>query len=203
MRISAFVVLGVVLALLMSVVPISSVPLQRRKTIVNQDGSAYGATNSLEGMCDQAQLIIQAHVQTMFPARDKGEPPPGFPYLETDFILQVDRVLKGSNSIREVAVTQRGGINETQEQEVVGFPLMKIGEDRLFFLTGPDGVLKADGRPEVPNYQLIYGGAGTMLFELNATRLHSVVAFRAKYEGRAPEFLISDIQSHIAATEGK
>ena len=58
---------------------------------------------SSEQLCDSSTLIVDAYVQSVLPPRQNGR------RLETDAIVLVNQVLKGSDSIQQVVISQRGG----------------------------------------------------------------------------------------------
>ena len=55
-------------------------------------------------LCESSELIVEAHVQSIL------APTENLRFLETDAILSVDRVLKGLDSVRQVVISQKGGV---------------------------------------------------------------------------------------------
>ena len=76
---------------------------------------------SFDELCDSSTLIVEAYVQSILAPRQNVRYPSGmqlrqersrpiFMYLETDAILLVSQVLKGPEAIREVVISQKGGV---------------------------------------------------------------------------------------------
>lgn len=94
---------------------------------------------SLKELCDSSTLIVEGTVRTALPARETS--PRAF---ETDVLIDVNIMLKGSNTIQQVLVSQRGGTKGGLVVTPVQYSLLQPGEQYLLFLT-------EDQRPNIPH----------------------------------------------------
>lgn len=145
--------------------------------------------NSLMQLCDMSSLIVEGTVKSSLLPRQLSPS-----NLETDAIISVTRLLKGTTPNPDIAVSQRGGTLGKFTISPTQFAIMQPGEKYLLFL-------KDDNRPNIP---LVSGakryfvtGFWSGLFFLNAGKMQvnadSPDALRKTYEGLSEEQLLSKV----------
>ncbi len=161
---------------------------------------------SFEELCDSSILIVEAYVQSILAPRQNVRYPPSvqllqersfpiFRYLETDAILRVSQVLKGPESIRQVVVSQKGGVVGPYAELPIQYNLMQRGERYILFLSDETQA----GLPDVtgiPRYAL--NGSWTGMFRINESGVHlssdSADSIRERFDGRSSQDVITAIQ---------
>jgi hypothetical protein len=147
---------------------------------------------SLKQLCDSSRLIVDGYVQTIFPPREASPRS-----LETDAVLLVSQVLKGTDA-GKVVVAQRGGVIGQFKEVPHQYALLQLGEHYIAFLID-------DKRPNLPVRVGIprYGitGAFVGLFRVDGDKIHlssgipSVL--RTRYEGMNPEQAMTEIRTCV------
>ena len=121
---------------------------------------------------------------------------PTLRFLETDSILQVSQVFKGPESIRQVVISQKGGVLGSYTELPTQYNLMQQGEHYILFLTD-------EARSDLPDVTGIprYGlnGAWTGMFQIDEGGVHvspdTVAVIREQFDGRSSEDVITEIQN--------
>ena len=144
---------------------------------------------SFEELCDSSVLIVEAHVLSVL------APTENLRYLETDSILSVDRVLKGPESIRQVVISQKGGVLGQYRQLPYQYNLMQQGEHYILFLTEETETNLPDVAG-IPRYALT--GSWTGIFQIDDSGVHlspgAADVIREQFEGRSSQDVIAAIQ---------
>ncbi len=161
---------------------------------------------SFEELCDSSILIVEAHVQSILAPRQNLRYPSGvqlrqersrpiFLYLETDAILVVDRVLKGPESIRQVVISQKGGVVGRYTELPNQYDLIQQGERYILFLTD-------ETEPDLPDVtgipRFALAGAWTGLFRINESggglSPDTAISIREQFDGKSSQELITEIR---------
>ena len=144
---------------------------------------------SFEGLCDSSELIVEAHVQSLL------TPTRNLRYLETDAILSLDRVLKGPESIRQVVISQKGGVLPQFRQLPYQYNLMQPGEHYILFLTEEMETHLPDV-PGIPRYAL--NGSWTGMVQIDESGVHmsfdTARIIREQFDGGSSQELVAAIQ---------
>jgi hypothetical protein len=83
--------------------------------------------HSLKELIDASQIIVDATVQEILPARV-------FPHrLETDVVLSTNGVIKGQETLNAFVVSQSGGVLGGFTVEPTQYSMMRVGEHYLLF----------------------------------------------------------------------
>jgi hypothetical protein len=115
--------------------------------------------------------------------------------LETDALIDVATVWKGSNTIRQVLISQSGGKRGRFCIAPTQYALVRPGEKYILFLT-------EDDRPNLPEpapvKRYVVTGVGSGLFYFENDRMHAKIErpdrIRAQYEGQTLEQIKSELQ---------
>lgn len=144
---------------------------------------------SFEELCDSSVLIVEAHVQSVL------APTENLRYFETDSVLSVDRVLKGPESIRQVVISQKGGVLGQFRQLPHQYDLMQPGEHYILFLADETETHLPDVAG-IPRYAL--NGAWTGMFRIDESGVHlspdTADVIREQFDGRSSDDMITGIQ---------
>ncbi len=161
---------------------------------------------SIEELCDSSILIAEAYVQSVLAPREGVKNLSGigilqegsfpfFRFLETDSILEVSRVLKGSESIPQVVISQKGGVVGSYSELPIQYHLMQPAERYILFLADEARTDLPDVRG-IPRYAL--NGSWTGLFRINENVLHlspdTADVIREQFDGRSSQDVITEIQ---------
>ena len=161
---------------------------------------------SFEELCDSSILIVEAYVQSVLAPRQDLRYPSGtqllqersfpiFHYLETDAILRVSEVLKGPESIRQVVLSQKGGVLGSYTELPAQYDLMQRGKHYILFLADEARSDLPDVRG-IPRYAL--NGAWTGMFRIDEGGVHmspdTAEAIREQFDGRSSQDVITEIQ---------
>jgi len=155
-----------------------------------------GLPQSVRVLFDRSAIVVEAHVQSVFPSsRIAGRK---IPPMDTDAVLTVDRVIKGSFSSAQFVTSQPGGTLDGKTAISNQFPLMRPGEHYILLLSAP-----AVGGPyiERPGFQrLIIAGifAGLLKVESSGKVYASdgmPPAFKASVDGREKADLLQEFES--------
>ena len=92
----------------------------------------------LERLCQISDLVIDGTVATVFPSRS-----PSRGTIQTDFLISVSQVFKGSDTLRQVMVAQMGGTIGDFHLLTDQYALMQTGKRYILFLQN-------DNRPSTP-----------------------------------------------------
>ena len=161
---------------------------------------------SLQELCDSSTLIVEAHVQAILVPRQNLDYPPGtelvqersrpiFRYLETDAILVVRQVLKGPESIRQVVISQKGGVLGRYTELPIQYDLVEEEEQYILFLTD-------ETRPDLPDVtgspRYALNGSWTGMFQIDESRVRlspdAADSIRELLDGRSSQEVIAEIQ---------
>ena len=161
---------------------------------------------SLQELCDSSTLIVEAHVQAILVPRQNLDYPPGtelvqersrpiFRYLETDAILVVRQVLKGPESIRQVVISQKGGVLGRYTELPIQYDLVEEEEQYILFLTD-------ETRPDLPDVtgspRYALNGSWTGMFQIDESRGRlspdAADSIRELLDGRSSQEVIAEIQ---------
>ena len=116
-------------------------------------------------------------------------------YFETDSVLSVDRVLKGPESIRQVVISQKGGVLGQFRQLPHQYDLMQPGEHYILFLADETETHLPDVAG-IPRYAL--NGAWTGMFRIDESGVHlspdTADVIREQFDGRSSDDMITGIQ---------
>ncbi len=120
---------------------------------------------------------------------------PNFQFLETDSILQVSQVFKGPDSIRQVVISQKGGVLGSYTELPSQYDLLQEGEHYLLFLTD-------EARNDLPDVRGIPyyapNGAWTGMFQIDVDGVHvspdTADEIREQFDGRSSQDVITEIQ---------
>ena len=144
---------------------------------------------SFEELCHSSVLIVEAHVQSIL------APTENLRYLETDAILSVDRVLKGMESIRQVVISQKGGVLGQYRQLPYQYNLMQQAEHYILFLTEETETHLPDFAG-IPRYALT--GSWTGMFKIDESGVHlspdTADLIFERFDGRPSHDVIAEIQ---------
>jgi hypothetical protein len=152
---------------------------------------APGQPESVKELCESATVIVDGIVQTTLAPRVlvSGK------RLETDVVIQVNRVLKGPSNLSQLVITQRGGVLGGYVEQPTQYSFMKIGEHYLLFLM-------ADRRPKIPEVVGIprYWTVGEWIGNFgvdNSRKVHLSSAvpdnLTTKYEGASLDQVVSEV----------
>jgi hypothetical protein len=173
---------------------------QRRGLIIDAD-----LPRSLQAFCESAELIVEASVQSVFPA----EPPLGVDrkiaetVLITDSSLRVMRVLKGQQTETNIVVAQPGGVRDNRSMLTEQVVLMRPGERYILFLRKPSVQESsfAVNRPGLKRYLLV-NYAGSVLLDGQIARLHRDLPFERTYANKTPFEVLSEIEEIVRMAQG-
>lgn len=149
--------------------------------------------DSLKQLCETSLLIVEGVVSKTFPARETSPNA-----LETDFVLTVNRVIKGAH-VNQVLFSQRGGVKGDFVVAPRQYSMAQNGDRYILFLV-------ADDRPAIPSIagagpRYLPTGIWSGLFRMEAGRLRAgseeVDSLRKSYEGVPIERIIAEIQTLI------
>jgi hypothetical protein len=114
---------------------------------------------TLEALIDFSSVIIEATVESAYPVIDR-------PPVTSDFLIRVNKVVKGSLTSNQIAVHQTGGtLPGGRTAEPMQYSLMVPGERYILFLdANPPANLSNRG---VPRYLLAAGFYGLVKVEGN------------------------------------
>lgn len=188
-----------------STLPLPPPPPTNRATFALSITPDY-LPGSLEQLCDSSTLIVEAHVEAIQSPEQNLSYPPGtqlvqersrpiFLYLETDAILVVSQVLKGSESIRQVVISQKGGVLGRYTELPIQYDLLEEEEHYILFLTDE----LRPNLPEVsgiPRYAL--NGSWTGMFRIDEGRVYlspdAAAPIRERLDGRSSREVIAEIR---------
>jgi hypothetical protein len=147
-------------------------------------------SHSLKELIDQSVIIVDASVQEVLPARVLQH------RLETDSVLSVNRVIKGSATLKSFVVSQNGGVVGGFTQEPRQYSMMQAGEHYLLF--AKDEARTLPPVRDLPRYAI----AGVWIGAVNVDiigRLHfargTPAALREQHDGTAA----NDFIAHLGA----
>ena len=171
---------------------------------------------SLADLCRTSPLIVDASVQSVFPAtpiNTRGN-------LATDVVLNVIKTLKGDPVASQIVVAQSGGILQGRQELTWQFPQMEPGQHYVFFLhpyqepvvsqtPKPASTLpalpKAEPLPRpvrvgIPRFEIYGGFAGALRIEGNRVMASSghLLELRQSVESKSPNELLSEIATIVA-----
>jgi len=150
---------------------------------------------TLEALIDHSSQIIEATVESSFPVFDRGTGP-----LMSDFLIRVDRVVKGTLPSKQIVVHQYGGTLGGRVSEPAFYSMMQPGERYILFLRDSDSAAftaTLPGRavpryfPSVDFYSLAKIDGGQVLWSKGMPD-----AWKAKYTMQ-PAQLIAAVQSRV------
>jgi len=131
-------------------------PPQHGTASLTLDVNPDALTDSIEKLADRSLLIVEGHVQAVFPPWIRSQS------FETDAMILITRVLKGSISEKQVVVSQAGGIMGDVKILPTQYSLMQTGEHYILFLQNESRTF-APAHPGIPRYSIIGGGiSGTV-----------------------------------------
>ena len=141
---------------------------------------------SLSAMTAESELIVEAHVQAVYPSEEIGT---GVTHLETDALLQVDRVWKGPQpSPSQVVISQIGGSKAGFELVNADQKLMKTSEEYVLFLqkieslpASPERTSTLKVRENIPRYEIYYRRFGLFQIVQNRIVTGNVSDFRSAF----------------------
>jgi hypothetical protein len=149
--------------------------------------------DSIEKLADQSLLIAEGYVQSVFPPWIRNQS------FETDAMILVTRVLKGSLSGEQVVVSQAGGIMGDVKILPTQYSLMQTGEHYILFLKS-DPRTFGPTHPGIPRYSIAGGGVAGMV-RVDGQNIHvsegTRDVFRSKYEGLSFVEALTAITKHI------
>ena len=168
-------------------------PPQHGTGSLNVDVDPDALPDSIEKLADQSLLIVEGYVQTVFPPWIK------YQIFETDAMILVTRVLKGSLSGNQVVVAQHGGIQGDVKILTTQYSLMQTGEHYILFLQNESRTY-APAHPGIPRYSILGGGiAGTV--RIDGQNIHvsegNRDVFKKKYEGLSFDEALTAITKHV------
>jgi hypothetical protein len=104
---------------------------------------------TLDALINHSSQIIEATVESSFPAIDRGTGP-----LMSDFLIRVDRVVKGALASKQIVVHQYGGTLGGRVSEPAFYSMMQPGERYIVFLRDSDSAAFTASLPtrSVPRY---------------------------------------------------
>jgi len=153
------------------------------------------APQDLESFVKFAPVILEATVESAFPSTQDSTTP----RVTSDFMLRVDRVLKGSKPADRIVVHLPGGTIGTVQYETNQIPMLKPGEHYLFLLDPsiPPGMPDRS----VPRYLIAATFRGMVKLEGNVTEWPAFQSpdWKKRYGELNPDQLRSRIQA-IAGT---
>lgn len=182
--------------------------------VVNFSVTVAGRPETVDDLSDLAPIIVEATVQSVFPTSEVGAPPTP----ETDSLLSVERVLKGTvKQGQHFVVGQRGGTLGQVKYVSAQFSLMEPGQRYVLFLepftepspnsgtrtisVSPPTVSK--NRPDrggAVRYSIVGLYFGLMRIEGDTAQWSKGMSpsFRNKYDGQNAQQTIANIERHLA-----
>ena len=149
--------------------------------------------DSIEKLADRSMLIVEGYVQTVFPPWIR------YQSFETDAMILVTRVLKGSLSGEQVVVSQAGGILGDVKILTDQYSLMKTGEHYILFLQDETRTF-APVHPGIPRYSII-GASISGAVRVDGQNIHvnegNGDVFKKKYEGLSFDEAFTAITKHV------
>jgi hypothetical protein len=145
---------------------------------------------SFEELCESSLLIVEARVQSTL------APTENLRFLETDAILSLDQVFKGPESIRQIVISQKGGVLGQFTQLPHQYNLMRQGEHYILFLTEETETHLSDVEG-IPRFA--FNGSWTGVVQINESGgVHfspdTAAVIREQFDGRRSQELITEIQ---------
>jgi hypothetical protein len=153
-----------------------------------------GETLTLERLCDESDLIVQAEVAVVYPPSARPTGRPG----ETDALLRISRTIKGATDISEVVVAQVQ-------------PMLEPGQQYIMFLSSaitPDRLAALPTRNGTPRYEVTYPLFSQ--FNVAGQKVHVGrvpvgasggpridMAYWKRYEERSASEVIGEIVEHV------
>lgn len=145
-------------------------------------------------LCQRSNLIIQGQVASVLPARKLG-----LRSLETDVIVTVSSVLKGTSEAPQVVISPRGGTIGQFTEQPTQYDLMKPGERYILFLTDDDRK-NIPAVPGIPRHWITGFWAG--IFRVDGQTLHlpsgAPKMLRDKYDSADVQTAFKDITAAAA-----
>ena len=150
---------------------------------------------SLQELVRASVFIFDGTVESIPPVRVliKGE------RFETDVIVHVNRVLKGTANPLRIVVTQRGGVLGNYVERSDQFSPMQLGEHYLLFLAD-DKRANIPAVAGVPRYWIVGEWVGNIRVD-NDQKAHlnaaSPEGLRALYDNFAAEKLVTELNTAL------
>jgi hypothetical protein len=153
-------------------------------------GVADGPRQTFENVTDRAVAIVEATVRDVTPPPPRpAVPVPGGAVPAADIVLATTRVLKGSDTLKQVAVSQIGAM---------GLFEFKVGQRYILFLNNPDprAAGRFPDRPGVPRFTAV--APATMCVEGNIVHVSENGNFlRSRFDGMDLEKVVAEIRSYV------
>jgi hypothetical protein len=147
----------------------------------------------LERLCDWSDLVIDGLVTATFPSRS-----PSRGTLQTDFLISVTQVLKGSATLRQIMVSQMGGNIGDFHLVTDQYALMQPGERYILFLQRDDRP-STPQRPGIPPYYVTRSWAGLARVVDGRIQLGNTAPGElTTYDGVTAESLRSEIATAVS-----
>jgi len=150
--------------------------------------------HSLKELCNASSLIVECTVRTTLSPRE-----PSARSLETDAVISVNRTLKGSVTVKEIIIAQRGGFRGDLNIRPAQYSLVQPGEECILFLT-------EDSRPKIPpaagglkRYLVTGIWSGLFTFEGGRMRVKADEPdpLRTKYQGLTLDQVIAEVTAAL------
>ena len=161
-------------------------------------GSAWPHPTTFADLCRTADAIIDGTVTSSLPARRSI---PDVPYtLETDAVIAVNKVLKGSQDLKTIMVAESGGVQGGVKVINQNNLLMVPRERYVLFLLKEDRT-GLPMMPGVPRYAVIAATEGKFLVENDTVQIitRAPSAVQSQYRGNG----IGAFEAAIMAQVGK
>ncbi|HEX4138101.1 MAG TPA: hypothetical protein VHY84_26055 [Bryobacteraceae bacterium] len=148
--------------------------------------------DSIPPLYSDSDLVVQATVSTVFPARDLSLSNRSHT-LVTDILLNVKRTFKGP-TLTELAVVQLGGTLGKMQRIPDQFRMMQNGEQYVLFLK-QDPRMQSVALAGTVTYSVTGGYAGIFQLVNNTLQLSPAahINLRDRYQGKLPDVLLADL----------
>jgi len=166
----------------------------RSDALIAESGPAPLGT--LKEICDVSPLIIEADVQSVFPVFAAGTNGPVSGPLVTDYLLNVNRVIKGPNPGRQIVIGELGGILGERKEVVDHKMPLAVGQRYILFLK-PYAPKTWVSRGEIARFASASRDPSILIVG-NSVRLASNSKLRSLYEGVSVTQMLSEIQARLA-----
>jgi hypothetical protein len=161
-----------------------------------------GIPKSFKELCERAEFVVDARVVSVFPTSvPSGKTGKLGPLdLETDVVISVNRVIKGTVAGADLVVGQLGGIKEGTERVPTQYALMQPGERYILFLRNPPQLSSPHAsRPGYQRLDIVAQFAGLVKVENGKLTVSSGMPseFKASIEGKTSDEIIPEILNFI------
>jgi hypothetical protein len=151
---------------------------------------------SLDQLIENSSLIVDGYVQSVIPPWVEVEGQ----FLNTDVIVLVTRILKGTLPEKQIVVSQIGGTLGQFTQVPSQYTVMQQGEHVVLFLA-PDVRANTPVHAEIPRFAIRGEFVGLFRERDGKVQLSkgTPAGLREKYDGMDLQQVLSDVAARVSA----